>query len=227
MTPSNCPQCGSTLSGTARVCPHCGYLAPGAPDAQVPGQERSGISAGWIILGFVLVSLLGISLLGWGVYRLLERLNPPGPHRPAPVVQVDTNPRPPAVDPTVQPTVASEEPPSDRPGSQPPDSGTAELSEVEVQPELLNRDRVAAEMSRNYPPALRAAGVAGDVTVQFRINTAGGVDTSTIQVVHSSNPAFSDPAVRVVRETRWRPARIGGRPVAVWITIPLMFETLH
>ncbi|HET7462711.1 MAG TPA: TonB family protein [Longimicrobium sp.] len=222
---ANCPQCGGTVSGTAGTCPHCGHPLPGAAEARVPEEDRPGIPAGWLVLGFVLVTALGAGLLGVGVYRLLERVNPPGPHRPQPVVRVDTTP-PPAADTTAQPALPGEEPPGDGAGTQPPDTATAQLGEVEVQPEMLDRGQVAAEMARNYPPALRAAGVAGEVTVQFRINAAGGVDASTIQVVHSTDPAFSDPAVRVISRTRWRPARKDGRPVAVWITIPLLFDTL-
>lgn len=213
------------MIGTEGDCPHCGHPLPGAADAREPERDRpGGIPAGWLVLGFVLATALGAGLLGVGVYRVLQRVNPPGPHRPQPVTQADTAVR---VDTTAPPASVSEEMPEDSAGTQPSDSATAQLSEVQVQPDLLNRGRIAAAIRRYYPPALRDAGVAGEVTVQFRINAAGGVDAGTIQVVHSSDPAFAEPAVRVVSETRWRPARKDGRPVAVWMTIPLLFATLN
>ena len=223
----NCPECGGGVSSAAPTCPHCGHPNPGRP--AVPGPPPSGrpggVSAGWIILGFLAVGALGVALLGWGVYRFTQRVDN-HERRPEEIVDFDSVPRSPAdtaelpdfVD-SVQKEMARE-----RAGTQPPDSGTYELSALEVQPELLNRDQVVAALSRNYPPLLRDGGIGGTVQVRFRITRTGGVDASSIEVLESTHEAFTDAAVRVAREMRFRPGRYNGSPVPVWVTLPITFQ---
>lgn len=106
----------------------------------------------------------------------------------------------------------------------PPDEGTYELSAVEEQPELTNRGEVARQMSRNYPPLLRDAGVTGTVTIRMRVNEDGRVDAESISVENSTHEAFGDAAKRVVERMRFRPAKVGGRAVKVWVTLPVTFQ---
>lgn len=108
--------------------------------------------------------------------------------------------------------------------TQAPDEGTYELSAVEEQPELSNRSEVARQLSRNYPPLLRDAGVAGSVTIRMRVNEDGRVDAESISIENSTHEAFDDAAKRVVERMRFRPAKVGGRAVKVWVTLPVAFQ---
>lgn len=89
--------------------------------------------------------------------------------------------------------------------------------EVEVLPEALQK------VPPKYPDAAREAGVQGVVQVQTLIDESGRV-TETV-VVHSV-PGLDEPAVRAVEQWRFRPATADGRPVKVWVTIPVAFR-LH
>jgi protein TonB len=106
----------------------------------------------------------------------------------------------------------------------PPDEGTYELSAVEEQPELSNRSEVARQLSRNYPPLLRDAGVVGTVTVRMRVMENGSVDPSSVSIENSTHEAFGDAARRVVERMRFRPAKVGGKAVKVWVTLPVTFQ---
>jgi periplasmic protein TonB len=106
----------------------------------------------------------------------------------------------------------------------PPDEGTYELSAVEEQPELSNRSEVARQLSRNYPPLLRDAGVVGTVTIRMRVLENGQVDPASIAVENATHDAFADAARRVVERMRFRPAKVGGRAVKVWVTLPVTFQ---
>ena len=106
----------------------------------------------------------------------------------------------------------------------PPDEGTYELSAVEEQPELSNRSEVARQLSRNYPPLLRDAGVVGTVTIRMRVLENGTVDPASIAVENSTHDAFADAARRVVERMRFRPAKVGGKAVKVWVTLPVTFQ---
>jgi periplasmic protein TonB len=106
----------------------------------------------------------------------------------------------------------------------PPAEGTYELSAVEELPDLSNRSQVQRSIERNYPPLLRDAGVTGQVLLRFRVNEDGSVDPGSISIESTTHDAFGDAAKRVIERARFRPARVGGRAVKVWVTLPVNFQ---
>jgi TonB family protein len=97
------------------------------------------------------------------------------------------------------------------------------MADVDEFPELVNRSEVARLMSNELPKEVRAGG-SGEVSVRFRIRTDGTVDPESMQVVSSSRAELEEPARRVARAMRFRPARANGEAVSVWITFPLVFR---
>ena len=64
-----------------------------------------------------------------------------------------------------------------------------------------------------YPKALLRAGITGSVHVRFIIDTLGGVESGSIEMLESSYPGF-EPAVRAtISASRFEPARLGSVPV--------------
>ncbi|HSU13345.1 energy transducer TonB [Longimicrobium sp.] len=114
-----------------------------------------------------------------------------------------------------------------RNGEVPPDEGTYELSAVEEWPQLRNGPTTARQLAAQYPPALRDGGVEGDVVIRFRVLEDGTVDPETVTLEQTTDLAFDQPAVAVVRQMRFTPARVGGRPVKVWATVPIHFGFMH
>jgi len=106
----------------------------------------------------------------------------------------------------------------------PPDEGTYEIDAVEEQPSLSNASEVSRQLSRQYPPLLRDAGVTGTVTLRMRVLENGTVDPSSISIENSTHDAFGDAAKRVVERMRFRPAKVGGKAVKVWVTLPVTFQ---
>jgi TonB family protein len=105
----------------------------------------------------------------------------------------------------------------------PPDEGTYELSAVEEQPRPTNIQDLRRQLERNYPPLLRDARVTGTVQVRMRVMEDGSVDASSIQVTSSSHDQFNDPTIRSVQRLRFRPAKVNGRPVKVWVELPIQW----
>lgn len=104
----------------------------------------------------------------------------------------------------------------------PPDSGDAyELTEVEVEPRLINRETVVRAMQREYPPHLRDAGVAGAAEVRFRVDEDGSVSHASVLSAH---PQFGVPALRVVQLMRFEPATVGGASVKAWVVLPMQWQ---
>jgi len=97
-----------------------------------------------------------------------------------------------------------------------------QLSAVDQQPELVNREATWRLLEQGYPPLLRAAGVEGRVVVSMVVGADGLTRAPT--VVTASHEAFEAPALAAAAQLRFRPARKGGRPVAVRISLPMVFQ---
>lgn len=106
----------------------------------------------------------------------------------------------------------------------PPDEGTYELSAVEEQPRPTNLADLRRQLERNYPPLLRDARVTGTVQVRMRVTPDGTVDANSISITSSSHEQFNDPTIRSVQRLRFRPAKVNGRPVAVWVELPIQWQ---
>lgn len=75
-----------------------------------------------------------------------------------------------------------------------------------------------------YPPALAAAGVPGEVRVEFVVDTAGTCEPASVRVVSSTRPAFEAPALTAVCEARYRPGRVRGAPVRQLVQQRVVFR---
>ncbi|HYH82103.1 MAG TPA: energy transducer TonB [Longimicrobium sp.] len=100
---------------------------------------------------------------------------------------------------------------------------TYELPEVEAQPVLANRADAARMLERTYPSEQRLRREEGTVTLRFLVGSDGVVDSARVAVVMATQPEFAEPATRVVRTMRFSPATVGGRPVPVWVTLPVTY----
>jgi TonB family protein len=91
-------------------------------------------------------------------------------------------------------------------------------------PGITNQSRreIAGLLQREYPPLLRDAGVEGMVVLDFVVDEQGS--PRNIQVVRATHQAFGDAAVRVLREVRFSPARVGTRAVARRLQLPIAFK---
>lgn len=88
---------------------------------------------------------------------------------------------------------------------------------VEEFPELV--ERVPPE----YPDPARAADVSGQVMVQALVGKDGRVRET---VLLNSIPMLDAAAAHAVERWRFKPATSNGKPVAVWVAVPIKF-TLH
>lgn len=120
-----------------------------------------------------------------------------------PPTREPTEPVGPATQPTTEPFVPTED-------------------MVEVRP-VLDRNGLGRALERNYPPVLRDSRVSGRVVVQLIVDENGRPVPGSAQVIEASHPAFEAATLRAVDRFRFRPARMGGTPVAVRVTIPIVW----
>jgi TonB family protein len=64
-----------------------------------------------------------------------------------------------------------------------------------------------------YPPELSARGVEGKVDATYVVDASGRVDTTTIQVMRSDNPRFTESVRTALGHTMFRPAKRSGHNV--------------
>ena len=64
-----------------------------------------------------------------------------------------------------------------------------------------------------YPPTLRAAAIEGEIIAQYVVDTTGRVEPGSWKVLRASHDGFREAAREAVEAGRFKPARIGGRPV--------------
>jgi protein TonB len=78
-----------------------------------------------------------------------------------------------------------------------------------------------------YPAALKADGVEGQVLAQFVVNESGRYESGTLKILNSSNPAFSAAVKDALPRMKFSAAQIGGRKVQQLVQMPFQFHIAH
>jgi periplasmic protein TonB len=72
-----------------------------------------------------------------------------------------------------------------------------------------------------FPPEMRREGTGGLVTVKCTIDEKGNVTEP--QVEKATHDAFVQPALDALRKWKFKPAKKGGNPIALRVSIPIQF----
>ena len=75
-----------------------------------------------------------------------------------------------------------------------------------------------------YPQEARRQGIEGKVILQVLINESGKAEDA--RVIKSLGTECDIAAVNAAKKTKWEPAENKGKPVKVWIAIPMIFRLL-
>ena len=105
--------------------------------------------------------------------------------------------------------------PKDYSGSGIEGSGNEVYAEalVEERPALLSAPAPV------YPAHLKQAGIQGRVILPAVIDTTGRVEPASVRIMKSPHPAFDQPTTDWVLKALFRPARLHGRGVRVFINL--------
>lgn len=76
-------------------------------------------------------------------------------------------------------------------------------------------------LHREYPALSRNPSFGADVTLRMRVGTDGRPVPGTLAIVSETQPELASALRRIVPDMRFRPARVGGRAVAGWVTLPV------
>ena len=78
------------------------------------------------------------------------------------------------------------------------------------------------QVAPEFPVALRASGLRGEVTLDFEIDTDGSVKNPVVAT--SSNPGFNEAAVEALLQWKFQPAQRDGKPVKTKLRVPIIFN---
>ena len=92
----------------------------------------------------------------------------------------------------------------------------AEDLKVDKEPEALN------QVNPKYPEKAMHDGIEGPVWTKMWIDESGNVVDATI--AKSDNDTLNEAALEAGKQWKFKPALLGGKPVAVWITVPFRFK---
>lgn len=84
--------------------------------------------------------------------------------------------------------------------------------------------RALADRAPAYPETLRAAGIGGVVRLRFVVDTAGRAELSSIRVVESTHELFTRAVVLALRQARFTPGAVAGRPVRTLVERSYRFD---
>jgi protein TonB len=91
---------------------------------------------------------------------------------------------------------------------------------VEVTGDMV-RPVLLVKVEPSYPHVARRAGLGGRVTLRAVIAEDGSVES--VEVFASTNSLFDNAAIEAVRQWRYRPALMNGRPVRVYFSVVVSF----
>lgn len=73
-----------------------------------------------------------------------------------------------------------------------------------------------------FPAEMRREGTGGVVTVKCTIDEKGNVTEPVVE--KASNDAFIAPALEALRKWKFKPAKKGGTPIPLKVSIPIQFS---
>ena len=96
-------------------------------------------------------------------------------------------------------------------------TGVTPVADQAYDPNLVDDPPILLSSPPLLPALLPQAGPTSRVVVQALIDTAGRADPTSVRVIQSADSAFEHNARQWMLRTLWRPARVAGRPVRLWV----------
>lgn len=102
---------------------------------------------------------------------------------------------------------------------------TFEMEEVKVTDTKVTIPVLVHEVKPQYPMGARKAGIEG--TSQLKIQVLPDGSVGEIQVVKSTgDPSLDEVAQKAVKQWKFKPGLVGGKPIPVWMTLSVKFELI-
>lgn len=101
------------------------------------------------------------------------------------------------------------------------DDGDIQFVEYDTPPMPVGGFK-AIQKNLIYPEAARKSGIEGRVLVYVQIDTSGRMTTA--RIANSPDESLDQAALAALEKVAWQSAKIKGKPVSVWIAVPIDFK---
>lgn len=96
-------------------------------------------------------------------------------------------------------------------------TGPVDNAQVFMEAQVDDPPTLITPGPNRYPDVLKAAGIAGRVTVQFIVDTTGHPVASSIKILATPHPGFNNAATELVAKSVFRPGKVHGQAVSVLV----------
>lgn len=96
-------------------------------------------------------------------------------------------------------------------------TGPVEIGQTFLEAQVDDPPQLISAGPQLFPPAMRAAGIAGKVSMQFVVDISGHVEPASLKVLSSTHPAFVEPAKQMLLKSLYKPGKVKGTPVRVLV----------
>ncbi|MEO8294220.1 MAG: energy transducer TonB [Gemmatimonadota bacterium] len=96
-------------------------------------------------------------------------------------------------------------------------TGPVEIGQTFLEAQVDDPPQLISSGPQMFPPAMRAAGIAGRVTMQFVVDMTGHVEASSFKVLNTTHQAFVEPAKQMLLKSVFKPGKVKGEPVRVLV----------
>jgi periplasmic protein TonB len=100
-------------------------------------------------------------------------------------------------------------------------TGPRSFGAWEVEVEVV---AIASSIRPQYPDALRSSGVEGNVVAEFVVDEKGRADRASLRILSATHKLFADAVSRAMPQMRFKPAKIGGKPVSQLVQQQFVFR---
>jgi protein TonB len=102
---------------------------------------------------------------------------------------------------------------------------TFEMDELTVTDTKVTIPVLVEEVKPQYPMAARKAGIEGTSQLKIQVLPDGSVGETQL-VKSTGDPSLDESAQKAVKQWKFKPGRLGGKPVPVWMTLSVKFELI-
>ncbi|MDQ8203783.1 energy transducer TonB [Pelagicoccus sp. SDUM812003] len=101
-------------------------------------------------------------------------------------------------------------------------SSSAEESQTPQPAAMVSQDAYVLETVKpDYPVSMLQRGIQGRTLLKLRVSSSGEVDA--VQVVATTNKAFSEAAMKSVKHWYFEPGKADGVPISQTVLVPVDF----
>ncbi len=97
-------------------------------------------------------------------------------------------------------------------------------AQVFTEAELDDPVQPISQPTPRYPPVMQSAGIAGQVQLQYIVDTTGHLEPASLKVMKSTHQAFEEPSKEVIQKSVFKPARFRGRAVRQLVQQAITFK---